>query len=48
MVSIDMVTDFETAKSQYMGAKRELMQAYTDAAQAKAGIEFDASEQFTV
>ena len=48
LTSEPMVTDFETAKGEYVAAKRELMQAYTDAAQTKAGIQFDASEQFTV
>ena len=44
----DMVTDFEAAKEELLEAKVALMQAYTDAAQTKAGIKFDASEQFTV
>ena len=50
IVSMDMVTDFEAAKSEYMAAKLELMQAMYDAAKTKtelSGIEFDPAD-FTV
>ena len=48
--NLPMVTDFEEAKSEYMAAKLELMQAMYDAAKTKtelAGIEFDPAD-FTV
>ena len=40
----DMVTDFEAAKEELLEAKVALMQAYTDAAQTKTGIEFNPAD----
>ena len=40
----DMVTDFEAAKEEILEAKVALMQAYTDAAQTKTGIEFNPAD----